>query len=562
MAGLRPFRLADPARVVGGDAGCHHHRPALKCDARDPPGTLTQHRRALAAGSRMSTQEISTQDMTLTLETLLGQAAWLRRLARSLVGDAANAEDAVQDTLVAAWKHPPADPRNPRPWFGTVLTNRIRREIRQRKVHARAVTQVATLETLTAEARAPRTPEQVVTSIELQRTIAGMLLDLREPYREVIFLRYFEDLNASEIGARLGIPAGTVRWRLKEGLADLRRRLDAEDQEPGRAWRKALVPLAALGDRTVRTPQPLMAAAAATAFVVLAVVGGATVLHRGSPTAAAPTSTVVAGTAAAAGPMGSPPAARPTSLLAAAALDPSGAPEFGPPRAPRRSLPYSGLRWQGERPIARIGEEWIELLAIDGVPVADIIAFSKEENQSKKPGEWRKRIQEDVVSLLLGMGHALGPQARLEVKRPARAPEIIVAAVTAQNRERASTGDWVAGTARPVTLVKDWARVAPYTDARFDGETVYVMVDDRWYRLLAVNGVTTERLVAVARPFRRDWQKIVAEDTVELLTAATGRTPGPTVTLDLEPFGTRARVKREKVPMTEENLRKLRLTWR
>jgi hypothetical protein len=206
----------------------------------------------------------------------------------------------------------------------------------------------------------------------------------------------------------------------------------------------------------------------------------------------------------------------------------------------------------------------MELLAIDGVPVADIVAFSREEYRShRRSDEWRRRIGDDVVSLLLGMGHAVGPQARLQVKRSGRAPEIIVAAVTAENRARASSGDkGTASAPRPSSLVDDWARIAPFTDARFDGETVYVEVDDRWYRLLAMNGVPTERLVAVAKPFRRDWQKIVAEDTVELLTAATGRTPGPTVDLDLEPFGSHRRVKLEKVPMTEENLRKMRLTWR
>ena len=40
--------------------------------------------------------------------------------------------------------------------------------------------------------------------------------------REVVLLRYYEGLNASQISERLGIPAGTVRWRLSRGLDVLR----------------------------------------------------------------------------------------------------------------------------------------------------------------------------------------------------------------------------------------------------------------------------------------------------------------------------------------------------
>jgi hypothetical protein len=41
-----------------------------------------------------------------------------------------------------------------------------------------------------------------------------------------VTLRYLEGLSAAQIARRERIPAGTVRWRLKEGLDRLRARLD------------------------------------------------------------------------------------------------------------------------------------------------------------------------------------------------------------------------------------------------------------------------------------------------------------------------------------------------
>src|SRR5205823_1008819 len=49
---------------------------------------------------------------------------------------------------------------------------------------------------------------------------------LAEPYRTAVLLRYYEELSAAEIARRTEVPAGTVRWRLKEGLDRLRRQLD------------------------------------------------------------------------------------------------------------------------------------------------------------------------------------------------------------------------------------------------------------------------------------------------------------------------------------------------
>ena len=63
--------------------------------------------------------------MTITAEQLLQHSQWAQSLARHLVGDAAEAEDLVQDAWMAALKGPPPEGAI-RPWLGGVMRNLAR----------------------------------------------------------------------------------------------------------------------------------------------------------------------------------------------------------------------------------------------------------------------------------------------------------------------------------------------------------------------------------------------------------------------------------------------------
>src|SRR6185436_18438084 len=78
--------------------------------------------------------------------------------------------------------------------------------------------------------------------IEAQRLMLEELAALEEPFRSTLVLRFQDELAPAEIARRLGIPAGTVRWRIHEGLSRLRARLDAR---PGgrESWLHACAPL-------------------------------------------------------------------------------------------------------------------------------------------------------------------------------------------------------------------------------------------------------------------------------------------------------------------------------
>jgi hypothetical protein len=67
---------------------------------------------------------------------------------------------------------------------------------------------------------------------------------------------------------------------------------------------------------------------------------------------------------------------------------------------PKRA-PFSGVRWQGNKPVVKIGEEWFMLVSLDRIPAEDIVAFSRWTYVDK----WRKRFAEDLVEVLTRMGH-------------------------------------------------------------------------------------------------------------------------------------------------------------
>src|SRR5262245_18711430 len=184
-------------------------------------------------------------------EALLAHAGWLRQLAAGLVADPGAADDVVQDTWVAALRHPPAVDRPLEPWLARVARNfalRRRRGERRRAAH----------ELATEPAREAPTPAQTVERLELQRTVVEAVLALEEPFRTTLVQRYFEGQTAAEIARTFGVPASTVRWREMRGLAELRERLDGRFGSRS-AWCAVLAPLARRAGAGASAVPPLVA---------------------------------------------------------------------------------------------------------------------------------------------------------------------------------------------------------------------------------------------------------------------------------------------------------------
>ena len=171
-----------------------------------------------------------------TPEALLAHASWMRALAMGLVSDPHEADDVAQDAALAALLHPPPAGSALRPWLGTVVRHLAWRRWRAERRRA------------DREANAGRPEDDEVDHvaalerIDTQRLLLDAVRDLEEPLRTTVVERYFEGRTGAEIARASGVPAGTVRARLKRALDRLRERLDSEHGSRG-AWMALVAPL-------------------------------------------------------------------------------------------------------------------------------------------------------------------------------------------------------------------------------------------------------------------------------------------------------------------------------
>ena len=211
-----------------------------------------------------------------TAEELLAHADWLHQLARALVGDA-GAGDVVQDTYEIALTQPPRRAGPLRPWLGGVARNVARMATRSRVRRERREEREEREGRVLGGAEAP-TPEEMVARVQLHQRVANLVLELHEPLRSTVLLRFFEGLNASEIARAQGVAAATVRSRLKDALDRVRATLDAEHRGDRRAWVAVLVPATAAvpttaavlaGGLIVKTSMKLLVALVIVAVLVV-----------------------------------------------------------------------------------------------------------------------------------------------------------------------------------------------------------------------------------------------------------------------------------------------------
>jgi RNA polymerase sigma-70 factor (ECF subfamily) len=146
----------------------------------------------------------------------------LYRIARQVLRDPALAEDAVQETLVEAWRSLPAlrDLDRFDAWVHRILVRACSRiRARRSTAHVREI-QVEDFEWPAGD----RGELDVDTRDQLERGFARLDPDRRA----LLVLRYALELNAEEIADLLGIPSATVRSRLHRATREMRSALDAD----------------------------------------------------------------------------------------------------------------------------------------------------------------------------------------------------------------------------------------------------------------------------------------------------------------------------------------------
>jgi RNA polymerase sigma-70 factor, ECF subfamily len=145
-------------------------------------------------------------------------------LAAHILSDRGEAEDAVQEALVLAWRGWPRLREADRfgAWFDRILVNVCYERLRGRK---RSRPELGMLE---LEA-GPSDPSSAVIARD---AIGRALMRLTPEQRIVIVLRYWRDLSIEEIAERVRIPSGTVRSRLHYAIRTLKADIDRAETSP------------------------------------------------------------------------------------------------------------------------------------------------------------------------------------------------------------------------------------------------------------------------------------------------------------------------------------------
>ena len=140
------------------------------------------------------------------------------RLARAILRDPGEAQDATHDAFLQAWRKWSTlrDPSRFEPWFDRILVNSCRNRLR----HA---SRWPTTDISAEVVMAAGDPFSQTTDRDV---LGPALATLSAEQRIVVALRYYRDLTISEIASRLDIPVGTAQSRLHYALERLHVAID------------------------------------------------------------------------------------------------------------------------------------------------------------------------------------------------------------------------------------------------------------------------------------------------------------------------------------------------
>jgi RNA polymerase sigma-70 factor, ECF subfamily len=152
----------------------------------------------------------------------------LYSLALKMLGDASDAQDALQEAFVQIWSRAGTyDPEKSSVFSWAVLLTRSRAidRLRARDRRLRFVVGFTADEGKLAQATNASTVESAADTINKNDEAAhvrSLLNNLPEEQRQAIDLAFFGHLTHHEIASQLGQPLGTIKARIRRGLFKLR----------------------------------------------------------------------------------------------------------------------------------------------------------------------------------------------------------------------------------------------------------------------------------------------------------------------------------------------------
>lgn len=144
------------------------------------------------------------------------------RLALSVLGDPAEADEVMQETFLSALKALPSyqERQSFRAWLYRIALNHSRSRLRKRKSLERLRSTLTQI--FRVEAEKHNSPEETVIENEKEAALWHSLNGLDERLRIVVILRYFHELPVTEIAEVLSVREGTIHSRLHGAREKLR----------------------------------------------------------------------------------------------------------------------------------------------------------------------------------------------------------------------------------------------------------------------------------------------------------------------------------------------------
>jgi RNA polymerase sigma-70 factor, ECF subfamily len=138
------------------------------------------------------------------------------RIALHITGDREDAEDALQDTFLRAFRALSTYEERERfgAWLLRILVNQCRTHLARRRRSVPLQPDWVNWEV--AEGTTPA--EQIDTAFDIERALRA----LPEPQREALVLKYADDLSYEEMARITGVAVSALKMRVKRGAARLR----------------------------------------------------------------------------------------------------------------------------------------------------------------------------------------------------------------------------------------------------------------------------------------------------------------------------------------------------